>query len=350
MRNRKKTFVKIVVAALLANFAGGAYAFVDDYLDGFPAACSEATPQMPMPGHILRLGFVSNTPMGWSFLFPEKYSRGMLERVLLLDNAGLIGQEPDADYGADIRFRTSAGQFVVAQIFVGDQNSEPVVTCVSTPVPLTQYRPDYYGSYFNWLDMSSFGTWLNYRKFGKWKWRNHWNFGNLRSKFSKFWKREGFRKFDKFKKYGRSRGDGDRRRGRLGGTRDISKRLGDFDKRLGRDRKGPITTLPVSGDKGRWRVKPTGSGKKSPDLIFKPGQTTFKPDAGSSGKRGWTKKIGQDIFGNRGQGRKTGALNQSIKSIPEIKSVFKKIDGQNSGRNSQRNFQNKRTQNDGIKN
>jgi hypothetical protein len=190
----------LLVSIFFAACAGGIFADYD-YFDNFPAMCSEASNRHPLPGHIMRLGFVAPTSFGWSFLFPERNSTDMLERVSLLDNAGLIGQPPDQFFGDQIRMRTPAGYFVVAHIFVGDQNSEPVVTCVSGTIPAAQYQPSYYGEQYEWLTSQTFGAWLNFRKFGKWKWRRYWNFDDVRSGFHSFWKKQGASIYKKFKEY-----------------------------------------------------------------------------------------------------------------------------------------------------
>ncbi len=189
----------LVIFGLVTSFAQVVIA--NNYLYNFPAMCSEAGPNIPLPGHVLRLGFVSNTPFGWSFLFPERHSESMLERVALLPNAGLIGQHPDQDFSAQMRMRTPAGLFVVADVFVGDPSIPPVVTCVSAPIPLLQYRPAYYGSSWNWLDANNFGRWLKFRKYGKWQWNRYWKFDKVRTKYKSYWNKEGTAQYNKYGKY-----------------------------------------------------------------------------------------------------------------------------------------------------
>jgi hypothetical protein len=164
------------------------------YLDEFPSQCAYASDREPLPGHIIRLGYVANSPYGWSFFFPDRRTSKTLERVNIIDNVGLIGQDPDEDFNDLIQARTPDGSFVVAQIFIANENQEPVVTCVSRIVPLTRYRPAYYGTSFVWLDRSTFGHWLKWRKYSKkWQWRKWWrkDFANIRKDF------RGFKKYDR---------------------------------------------------------------------------------------------------------------------------------------------------------
>lgn len=193
MNGRLNKIVKLnFTIILLAASTSSAYSVTSqfgDYLDEFPYACSTANDREPMsPGHILQLGFITPTSYGWSFMFPGK-GRSNLLRIGMLDNAGIIGEEQFDNLNSLIRFRTPGSSFVVAQVFVGDEEN-PVVTCVSRPIALTSYTPSYYGNDFSWLDRASFGRWLGYRKFRNWNHRYHRDnrFKDIRVNFRKYFK------------------------------------------------------------------------------------------------------------------------------------------------------------------
>ncbi len=62
MRKRNQLILGLVIAGVMLNQATIALAFAGpadggfDYLNNFPAMCSEATAQHPLDGHILRMG------------------------------------------------------------------------------------------------------------------------------------------------------------------------------------------------------------------------------------------------------------------------------------------------------
>lgn len=156
-------------------------------MDIFPYECENASDREALPGHVLRVGFVASTSSyGWSFFFPDQRISESLQMVPVAENVGLIGIG-EANL-SELQLRTPPGSFVVGQLFVGDQNAEPVVTCLSRPILLTRYVPKYYGFANLWLDRGTFGTWLKYRKFSKWKWRDRWHrdIYSIRTKFSEY--------------------------------------------------------------------------------------------------------------------------------------------------------------------
>lgn len=155
-------------------------------LDIFPDECGNASDREPLPGHFLRVGFISSTAQGLAFFFPDQRLGQSLQMVPVAPNVGLIG------YGGvnpgEIEYRTPPGAFVVGQIFVGDQQGEPMVTCLSRPILLSRFVPRYYGFENSWLDRSTFGNWLRYKKYSRWKWRDRWqrDIYSVRTKFSDF--------------------------------------------------------------------------------------------------------------------------------------------------------------------
>lgn len=155
------------------------------YIEEFPAMCSEATDRHPLPGHIIRLGFVRWTHYGWSFFFPDERIRDNLQRVSMAQNAGIIAQDPYQDLTHLVKMETPPGSFVVAQIFVGDENIEPVASCISQPILLERYSPSYYGSDWHWLDRAQFNRWSSFKGYSNWKWKRYWrdDFYHIRSRF-----------------------------------------------------------------------------------------------------------------------------------------------------------------------
>src|SRR5690606_26220053 len=107
---------------------------------------------------------VALSQYGWSFFFPDERDSQSLQRVGIADNAGLIGQNPEQDLGSLIKTRTPPGSFVVAQIFIGDPNYEPLATCISQPTLVTRFVPTYYSGDWSWLDRGRLGYWLKYKK------------------------------------------------------------------------------------------------------------------------------------------------------------------------------------------
>ncbi len=164
------------------------------FVPGFPGECGYGSTRVPMDGHIIRLGYVASTPYGWSFVFPDNEATVSMERVDIADNVGLLGQDPAANLSGSVRAATPEGAYVVAQIFVGDPNIEPIVTCMSGLLPLTSYNPALYGADFLWLQKPAFGRWLKVRTYSKsWNWRSWWGnkFGDIRRQFKGFKKGDG---------------------------------------------------------------------------------------------------------------------------------------------------------------
>ncbi len=144
-------------------------------VNGFPQQCAFATDRAPMEGHILRLGHINNTPYGWSFLFPDKQGMEVLDRVELADNVGLINQTPSVNPYDSIHTETPSGEFLVGQIFVGDPNLSPVVTCVSNVMAIESLDPTIYGPDFVWLNRALLGQLLDIRNYSiTWNWQPLW--------------------------------------------------------------------------------------------------------------------------------------------------------------------------------
>lgn len=189
------------------------------YMDEFPSECAYADDKEPLPGHIIRLGFVGWTRYGWSFFFPDRRIDGRLQRAPVAFNVGVIGQDPEENLSHIIRARTPEGSFVVAQIFIGEENLEPVVTCVSRPISLARYSSAYYGPDFSWLDRWTFHRWLKVKKYSTWKYKKRWHrdFDDVRKRF-KGWNRDDWRK-----KRDRDRHDNRHRNWRKDSIRDHDK-------------------------------------------------------------------------------------------------------------------------------
>jgi len=176
--------LKFLLGALL--LSAGLQAVV---VNGFPQQCALASERAPMDGHMLRLGHIAYTPYGWSFLFPDRQGVEALERVNVADNVGLIGQNPSANPGDSIRLDTPSGAFVVAQIFVGDPNVEPVVTCVSNVMAVNAFDPTIYGADFAWLSKELLWQLLDIRTYDiTWNWQAQWGskIQEIRNQFKGF--------------------------------------------------------------------------------------------------------------------------------------------------------------------
>ncbi len=178
--NRIKSlcFKSIILSALVVPQLANA---ID--IDGFPAICSEANDRQALPGHILRLGMINASEEGLFFSFPEQNDPQNLQNVGIADNVGLIGQNPSDDFSEQIKVGTPPSTFVVAQVFVADENSEPVVTCISRPIPIRSYDPSYYGAEWNWLRPTIFFQRLRWKRFRPWRWRTWYgdSFRRIRS-------------------------------------------------------------------------------------------------------------------------------------------------------------------------
>lgn len=163
----------------------------------FPYECEMASDRQALPGHFLRVGFVSNTNNGLAFFFPDERIQNNLQMVPIGENAGLIGIG-----AADLnmwRMTTPPGSFTVAQIFVGDQDAEPMVTCLSRPILLTQYVPMNYGYANVWLDRVKFGNYLKWRKYSKWNWRDRWQRDIYKIRSDRDYRSHYRTKFDRLK-------------------------------------------------------------------------------------------------------------------------------------------------------
>lgn len=170
---------------MILSLRGGSLMAQEGYLESFPYECEYATDREPLPGHMLRVGFISSTRYGWSFFFPDERIQSNLQMVGISDSAGLIGSGESL---GEWQMRTPPGSFVVAQIFVGDQEGEPVVTCLSRPILLSRYVPKYYGFSNIWLDRGKLGYWLKWRKYSRWGWRDRWqgDIYKIRNNFSEY--------------------------------------------------------------------------------------------------------------------------------------------------------------------
>ncbi|HXW52785.1 MAG TPA: hypothetical protein VEL47_01640 [Myxococcota bacterium] len=191
MNEIKRNGVRLAqLVGMLLGFSLASHAVV---VPGFPGACAQGSPRVPMDGHIIRLGYVVAAPEGWSLVFPDNEGTVAMERVDIADNVGLIGQDPMSALSGSLRVATPPGSYVAAQIFVGDPNQEPVVTCLSGLLPLSSYDPAMYGADFLWLKKASFGNYLKVRTYDKtWNWRRWWGnkFADIRRNF------RGFKKND----------------------------------------------------------------------------------------------------------------------------------------------------------
>lgn len=159
---------------LLPNFINAAD------IDGFPMLCSEANDRQALPGHILRLGMVNASYEGMYFSFPDQNDPSSLQQIGIADNVGLIGQNAEEDFSDEIKNGTPPGSFVVAQVFVADENAEPVVTCLSRAMPVTTYNPAYFGTAWTWLRPGIFIERLRWKRYRPWRWRN-WYGSTFRS-------------------------------------------------------------------------------------------------------------------------------------------------------------------------
>lgn len=238
---------------------------IAQYLDDFPTACADATVQEALPGHFIRLGFVRKTPQGLGFVFPERQAHKRLEFVPIADNVGLIGQNPEDNPSQMIASNTPDGAFVVAQIFVGDENTPPIVTCLSQPNPLAQYQPSLYGPDFAWLDASAFGRWILVEDYVGWRWKEWWgnDFARVRGDFKSFWGKGGWH---------HRRMDQEGNRGK---------------ERLGREKGGAKAPAKTGKERGQTGFKPVKSGpelhNKFPNIkVFK------KPNARTTIETGFT--------------------------------------------------------------
>jgi hypothetical protein len=214
-------------------------------IDGFPESCSEATMRAPLDGHIIRAGTVGWTRYGWSFFFPDRNETRNLQRVDVAENVGRIGQDPDESFSDMIRARTPDGTFVVAQIFVGDSDNEPVVTCLSLAIPFRKFAPSYYlGRGWDWLGRDVFIERLKWKKYSKWNWRKWWGdkyFDNARMKYRKFKAAPGRQHWFKKDRDGHRAGKIDRAK-----IMPIKKRQEDTTRRGDVDR---AKVMPIKKDK-----------------------------------------------------------------------------------------------------
>lgn len=274
--------VRLTILALITiNVGMNAHLFAQSVLDQFPTECSMASDREALPGHIIRLGFINHTPMGWSLLFPDPRMSDKLQRVGIADNVGIIGQDPDADLSDIVRARTPNGSFVVAQIFVGDESGEPVVTCLSKPRMLSSYQPNYYGSEFLWLEPVAFRRWRSFERYDDWGWRRWYgrDFGLIRNKYREYHREH--RPHHNWKNKERERGLRDKidKNQQKPDRRDFDKRkpLNQEHNKSHMDRKGPALLDMKKGDSSNKDTLKTGfikTREQNPPTIKKPNVKT----------------------------------------------------------------------------
>lgn len=276
---RYNQFIKISLGLFLGLLSNANAQSVQEYLGEFPYMCSEASDREALPGHILRLGNLGMTRYGLSFFFPDQRDSQNLQMVSVLENAGIIGQ-PDQQPGLSMR-STPMGSFVVAQVFVGDPDNEPIVTCISPSIPLSSFDSGYYGTSFSWLDRPTLGYWLKYRKFNRWNWKRHWgrDLFDLRKRFrdSDRWRSRKYRDRNDFDRGRRFRDRNDDDRGRRFRDRDDDNRgrIRDRDDNDGRrfrrdDNRGRYIPRDNTQDRGRGTI--IKRGKNIGDMRKRGGQ------------------------------------------------------------------------------
>jgi hypothetical protein len=189
--------LNIITYVILVVFLGVSEAFAVR-VEGFPDLCASASNTAAMDGHVLRLGMVRpNQPSGFVFVFPDHpkaaQEQKSLQAVPIADNAGVIGQS-----GPLAISPTPKGSFLVAQIFVGGDRPNPVVTCLSNPIPTASYNPSQYSPSYSdvpdlylgqdfsvWLPMDQFIYWLGLDTFVTWNWSSSW--GEIFQKIGPRW-------------------------------------------------------------------------------------------------------------------------------------------------------------------
>lgn len=152
---------------------------------GFPEACATASDRVPMAGHMIRVGFIGNSPDGWGFFFPDEREQDQLQMIEIADNAGMIAQNPADNLYDLIRTQTPESSYVTAQILVGDPTRGPTVTCVSRAAIINNYQPQDFGDQYNWLDRDSLRQWLTYKQYKRWDWQRFWadDISSIRSRY-----------------------------------------------------------------------------------------------------------------------------------------------------------------------
>ena len=168
-----------------------------NYLNDFPDECRYASSREPLPGHIIRLGFLAIQPQEpLLFFFPDSSSSQNLDKVPLADNAGELRVKNNPNSDKVVRDATPRGSYVVAQIFVGDASIAPMVTCLSDSIPLSLFDKQGYGRDLAWLTPPSLGKWLNWRDYNvKWDWQKLWSarFQEIRDNFQDWMDRSSWR-------------------------------------------------------------------------------------------------------------------------------------------------------------
>jgi len=217
-------------------------------IQGFPYACRDATLQTALQGHVLRAGTVYWDGSGWAFSFPDHYSSRGLQTAELAQNAGITGLNYDDDEPDPPISPTPPNSFVIAQILVGDPNSEPVVTCVSPPLALNRYTPErYLGSEWSWLQGGVFAERLKWKRFHRWNWKRWWG-NNYFRKYRRDYGR--FREVLERRRFHRSDRDErrwDKRRDERSGDRRVRPIRSDDDKPRGDRFRTPLVR-PVRDD------------------------------------------------------------------------------------------------------
>jgi hypothetical protein len=225
-------------------------------IEGFPEGCTDASTRDPLPGHIIRLGRVARD--GMSFYFLDQNDSQNLQSVSIADNAGLIGQSPEQGSVELVRQETPPNSFAVAQILVGDQDMEPMATCLSMAMPLEQYVPDDYGPEWTWLPRTLLITRLRIDHYFRWdrtNWKRWWrnDFERTRGKWREWRKDLGARK-----------GAIKKPEERIDRGREIRKKTEGFNnggKRMGRQR------TETGFERGREVKERAKEGRSSPNTM-----------------------------------------------------------------------------------
>lgn len=152
---------------LLASLSSMASSFTDYF------SCLDAVMDSPLPGHILKVGQIVAAKDGKAmFIFPEQ-GTDELAQIPIEDTVGIIGSEENG-LARILSTPMTNNQYVAAQIFVGeDDNQPPMVSCVSMPMPVSNYNPVMYGADYRWLERSVFVNMLRYTKYRPWNWKVH---------------------------------------------------------------------------------------------------------------------------------------------------------------------------------
>lgn len=172
-----------------------------DYIEGFPEGCSYANIQQALPGHQLRFGSLVQDYNGdLNLAYGNDFGQPAYAQIA--QNAGIIGQEDEADY-SDVLIATPRGYFVVAQILDREyEGLAPIVTCLSRI-----YEGSYYG------DNIDYGRayWVEYERAKRYRFdrlrRDRWLRWKERHELRKQkWRDRRFNK-DRFRNWRKDRRD-----------------------------------------------------------------------------------------------------------------------------------------------